>query len=553
MTKRFIPVVTLLAGVIVGGSGVQYLLPQLHGISNAEAKVSDSGTVTTEKAADEPLYWVAPMDPNYRRDKPGKSPMGMDLVPVYDDGNKDDAPGTVKISPAVENNLGVRTANVSFDNLVSRIHTVGTISPDEESQWQLNSRVSGWIEKLYVKAAGEPVKKGQPLFRLYSPELVKAQDELIGALRLSNGQAMVAAAKRRLKALGMNDAQIAQVANQRQSMQEVTFYARQEGYLSQLNIREGAFISPATSLLEVVSLDSVWLKAELFESQAGLVNVGDSARITLEAFPDQEWQGEVDFIYPELNGESRTLVVRLKIPNPGQTLRPNMFARVEMQSAAEAPTLLIPREALIRSGTLDRVVVALGDGRFRSVKVYAGRENGAQVEILDGLLPGQKVVTSAQFLLDSESSLTADLSRLAFSQQTDHSGMDHSAMGHGSMNHEGMDHSQMGHGSMNHEGMNHEGMDHSAMGHGAMNHEGMNHEGMNHQGMNHEGMDHSAMGHGAMNHEGMNHEGMNHQGMNHEGMDHSQMGHGAMGTPAPLPAPTKDDEDLDWLDLEEDL
>ena len=502
MSKRFIPVVTLLAGVIAGGAGVQYLLPQMHGISIAEAKISDSGTVASEKAADEPLYWVAPMDPNYRRDKPGKSPMGMDLVPVFanesDDGNKDDAPGTVKISPAVENNLGVRTAGVVFDNLVSRIHTVGAISPDEESQWQLNSRVSGWIEKLYVKAAGEPVKKDQPLFRLYSPELVKAQDELIGALRLSNGQAMVAAAKRRLKAMGMSEAQIAQVAKQRQSMQEVTFYARQEGYLSQLNIREGAFISPATALLEVVSLESVWLMAELFESQAGLVNVGDKARITLDAYPDQEWQGEVDFIYPELNGESRTLVVRLKIPNPGQTLRPNMFARVEMQSAAEAPTLLIPREALIRSGTLNRVVVALGDGRFRSVRVDAGRENGTQVEILDGLLPGQKVVTSAQFLLDSESSLTADLSRLAFSQQTDHSGM------------------------------NHQGMDHSAMGHGSMNHEGMNHSGMNHQSMNHEGMDHSAMGHGSM--------------------DHS-----TMGTPKPLPAPTKDDEDLDWLDLEEDL
>lgn len=462
MNKRFLPVVTLLAGVVAGGAGVQYLLPQIPGISPAEAKVSDATPATSEKAADEPLYWVAPMDPNYRRDQPGKSPMGMDLVPVFankgENGNNDDAPGTVKISPAVENNLGVRSADVRFDNLVSRIHSVGTISPDEESQWQLNSRVSGWIEKLHIKAAGEPVKKGQPLFTLYSPELVKAQDELISALRLANGQSMAAAAKRRLKALGMNDAQIQKVARQRQSMQQVTFYARQEGYLSQLNIREGAYISPATTLLEVVSLDSVWLMAELFESQAGLVQVGDSARITLDAYPDQQWQGEVDFIYPELNGESRTLVVRLKIPNPGQTLRPNMFARVEMQSVAEAPTLLIPREALIRSGTLDRVVVALDEGRFRSVKVDAGRENGDQVEILDGLLPGQKVVTSAQFLLDSESSLTADLSRLAFSQQTDHSVM-------------------------------------------------------------------------------------NHQGMNH----------GAMDTPAPLPAPTKEDEDLDWLDLEEDL
>ena len=307
----------------------------------------------------------------------------------------------------------------------------------------------------------------------------------------------------------MEKAQINTLVRKRKVEQEVTFYARQDGYLSQLNIREGAYISPAKTLLEVVSLDSVWLKAELFESQSSLVQVGSKAEIRLDAYPGERWQGEVDFIYPELDAKNRTVTVRLRFENPGQQLKPNMFAQVSLMSEAPAPSLLIPREALIRSGSMERVVLALGEGKYRSVRVDAGRESGAQIEILDGLMPGQTVVTSAQFMLDSESSLTADFSRMEFGSQ---------AMGHGGMNHGGMDHSSMGHG-------------------------GMDHSGMNHGQMNHEGMDHSSMGQGGMNHGQMNHEGMDHSGMNHSMMSQQ---------PMELPEPTKADEDLDWLDLDDE-
>ena len=537
MKTMMISALTLAVGVAVGSVATQQgLLNELMPMGSAQAKLSDHAT-NTDVAADtaakvknepsankKPLYWVAPMDPNYRRDKPGKSPMGMDLVPVYADGNEDEKAGTVKISPVVENNLGVRTAKVAFDPLISEVNTVGYLSVDEDSQWQLNSRVSGWVEKLYIKSAGEPVKKGQPLLRLYSPELVKAQEELINALRMSQHKNLISSAKRRLEALGMDKAQINTLVRKRRVEQEVTFYARQDGYLSQLNIREGAYISPAKTLLEVVSLDSVWLKAELFESQSSLVQVGSKAEIRLDAYPGERWQGEVDFIYPELDAKNRTVTVRLRFDNPDQQLKPNMFAQVSLMSEAPAPSLLIPREALIRSGSMERVVLALGEGKYRSVRVDAGRESGAQIEILDGLMPGQTVVTSAQFMLDSESSLTADFSRMEFGSQA------------------------MGHAGMNHGQMNHEGMDHSSIGHG-----GMDHSGMNHSQMNHKGMDHSGMNHSQMNHEGMDHSGMNHGQMNHKGMDHSKMNHSMMSQqPMELPEPTKADEDLDWLDLDDE-
>ena len=504
MKTMIISALTLAVGVAVGSVATQQgLLNELMPVSSAQATLSghsehndnpDVAADTSAKAENKPLYWVAPMDPNYRRDKPGKSPMGMDLVPVYADGNKDEKAGTVKISPVVENNLGVRTAKVAFSPLISEVNTVGYLSVDEDSQWQLNSRVSGWVEKLYIKSAGEPVKKGQPLLRLYSPELVKAQEELINALRMSQHKNLISSAKRRLEALGMDKAQINTLVRKRRVEQEVTFYARQDGYLSQLNIREGAYISPAKTLLEVVSLDSVWLKAELFESQSSLVQVGSKAEIRLDAYPGERWQGEVDFIYPELDAKNRTATVRLRFENPDQQLKPNMFAQVSLMSEAPGSSLLIPREALIRSGSMERVVLALGEGKYRSVRVDAGRESGAKIEILDGLMPGQTVVTSAQFMLDSESSLTADFSRMEFGSQ-------------------------------------------------AMGHAGMNHSGMNHSQMNHEGMDHSSMGQGGMNHNQMNHEGMNHSKMNHSMMSQQ---------PMELPEPTKADEDLDWLNLDDE-
>lgn len=366
--------------------------------------------VQQKKAEPKILYWVAPMDANYRRDKPGQSPMGMDLVPVYEQ-EESVQEGLVKISPSVENNLGVRTALVKKENFELAINTLGTVQANEESIWQINSRVSGWVEKLYVKSTGTEVKKGEPLFALYSPELVKAQESLFNALKL-NRKLLISSSKARLQVLGVSKRQIKKIIKSKKVLQNIVIYAPHKGTISELNLNEGAFISPAIRVIKAVDLDSVWVDVELFSSQLSLIKLGDKASMKLDYFPGQQWSGSVDFIYPEMNINNRTLRVRLQFDNPDALLKPNMFASLQLTPQMQQKRLLIPREAVIYAGKMDRVVLALGDGRFKSVLVTLGLENKKSVEVLSGLTEGQKVVTSAQFLLDSESSISADFERM---------------------------------------------------------------------------------------------------------------------------------------------
>ena len=361
-----------------------------------------------DPAEKQPLYWVAPMDSNYRRDGPGKSPMGMDLVPVY--AGQQDA-GIVEISPEVVNNLGVRTAIAERKKLTQQIRTVGYVKYNEDRLIHIHPRVEGWIEKLYVKASGDPVSKGEPIYELYSPELVNAQEELVLAMRRNN-ERLVQAAEDRLRALQLSDDFINRLKSNGQIEQTVTFNSPQQGVVDDLNIREGFFVGPDTTLMSIGALQDVWVEAEVFESQAGLVRVGQPVTMHLDYLPGRTWRGQVDYIYPSLEASTRTLRVRLRFNNADGQLRPNMFAQIRIETGDENPTITIPREALIRTGSQDRVVLALGDGRFKSVAVTAGRVAGETVEILAGLKPGQEIVASAQFLLDSESSKSADFERM---------------------------------------------------------------------------------------------------------------------------------------------
>ncbi|WP_435236733.1 efflux RND transporter periplasmic adaptor subunit [Psychromonas sp. PT13] len=357
------------------------------------------------------LYWVAPMDANYRRDKPGKSPMGMDLVPVYDEAGGESEAGLVKISAAVENNLGVRTGTVVNKDFKMEINSLGTVQANDNATWQINSRVSGWIEKLYVKSVGIEVKQGDPLFELYSPELVKAQESLFNAIKLGR-RALISSSKERLRALGVNKNQIENIIKRNKVQQRITIFAPQKGTISALTLNEGAFISPATVVVKAVDLDTVWVDVEVFAAQVSLVKLGDPAVMHLDYFPGQQWHGQVDFIYPEMNMNNRTLRVRLQFDNPSAQLKPNMFARVSLTPEMAKNRLQIPREAVIYAGNMNRVVLALGNGQFKSVVVNLGLENKDSVEVLSGLSEGQKIVTSAQFLIDSESSISADFERM---------------------------------------------------------------------------------------------------------------------------------------------
>ncbi|HDY7752522.1 TPA: efflux RND transporter periplasmic adaptor subunit [Vibrio vulnificus] len=403
MKSLQIATVALLIGGALGFTANQYF--NGHDMSAMAA--------TDNKASHEPLYWVAPMDPNYKRDKPGKSPMGMDLIPVYADdlAGANDKPGTVKIDPSVENNLGVKTAAVELAKLSPRIETVGYIAFDESQLWQTNVRVSGWVEKLYINAVGEQVKKGEVLFTLYSPELVKAQEELLNAKRTGR-DGLVKGATERLLSLGVDREQINQMIRRGKASQTIEIKALANGVIASLNIREGGYLSPAQAVISAGPLNEVWVDAEVFERQAHWLTNGSQASMTLDALPGKAWQGEVDYVYPILDPKTRTLRMRLKFANPNGELKPNMFANITLQPVSDSEVLTVPKSSVIRSGGMTRVVLAEGEGKYRSARIETGREADDKVEVLQGLNQGDRIVTSAHFMLDSESSQSADLSRI---------------------------------------------------------------------------------------------------------------------------------------------
>lgn len=378
---------------------------------NQSALVDSANTGASEPKEKQPLYWVAPMDANYRRDQPGKSPMGMDLVPVYEEGDANEVAGTVTIDPAVENNLGVKTAQVTREKLMPSIDTVGYINFDESRLWQINVRVSGWVEKLYINAVGEQVKKGEVLFTLYSPELVKAQDELLNAYRTGRN-VLIRGATDRLLALGVDRQQIRSIARKGKTQQTIKIKALSDGVIASLNIREGGYVSPNQAVISGGPINEVWVDAEVFERQSHWIKKGASAVMRLDSLPGKEWRGEVGYIYPILDAKTRTLRVRLKFANPDGQLKPNMFANVLVGALSEEQVLTIPFSALIRAGGMTRVVLALGQGKYRSARIEVGREADGRIEVLEGLQEGDKIVTSAHFMLDSESSQSADLSRI---------------------------------------------------------------------------------------------------------------------------------------------
>jgi Cu(I)/Ag(I) efflux system membrane fusion protein len=359
-----------------------------------------------------PLYWVAPMDPNYRRDQPGRSPMGMALVPVYEDAVETSSGlALVRISPEVINQLGVRTAPVSRRQLQTDLVTTGFVQYDETKIAHIHPRVSGWVEKLYVTAAGDPVEADMPLYTLYAPELVNAQEELIIALKRAN-PGLISAAEARLQALQVPDSVIQSLKETLSVRQAVAFYAAQSGIVDTLNIREGFFVDPAMTLMSIGQLESVWVGVDIPEQQAALVKTGDGITMTLDYFPGAVWQGRVDFIYPTLDRETRSLRARVVLDNRDLKLKPNMFARVVIHQRSEAARIVIPRDALIRTGQADRAVLALGGGRFQSVMVTVGQVDDLGAEILSGLNLGDQVVTHAQFLIDSESNKGAGFARM---------------------------------------------------------------------------------------------------------------------------------------------
>lgn len=369
-------------------------------------------------AKPQPLYWYDPMVPDSHFDQPGKSPyMDMQLVPKYADAPSGDAvtghdDGALRIDPRVVQNLGVRLAPVERRALSQQLLSAGVIAVDEHRIEAVQVRAAGWVEQLSVRAVGDPVRRGQLLASIYSPELLAAQDEFLFAQR-SGDASLKDAARARLMLFGLSEAQVRRIAARGQAERRVEYVAGSDGYVMELGARQGAMLSPGMSLFQIASLDTVWLVAELPEAQGAAIKPGDAATASLAALPGEGFAGKVEFVYPELSGATRTVKLRIALANPGARLRPGMYANVRLDGAPRGEALTVPTEAVIRTGTRSIVLIAEDEARFRPVAVRTGVEAGDRIEVLEGLSEGQQVVASGQFLIDSEASLRGALDRLS--------------------------------------------------------------------------------------------------------------------------------------------
>lgn len=353
-----------------------------------------------------PLYWVAPMDANYRRDVPGMSPMGMPLIPVYESSD------TITVSSAILQNLGLRTDVVVRENFAPNIDAVGIVHWDQSTIQKLHTRAEGWLEVFNLATEGEAVLAGDVLYELFSPALVSAQREYLSA-RASNNASLRSVARERLMSLGFTSEQVATLEETTSISNRLSVRAEKDAVVTQIGVREGSYVTPGTVIATLASLDTVWVEAEVFESLSAWVQVGQAAQISFSAYPGELWQSTVDYIYPSLDATTRSLRVRLLVQNGAGRLRPDMFAKLSIAGVPKLDVLTVPREAVIRSGNGDRVIQALGEGRFKPVVVRTGIANGTRLEIVSGLEQGDTVVTSGQFLLDSEANGEQAFSRLS--------------------------------------------------------------------------------------------------------------------------------------------
>lgn len=399
--------ITLVALAIALAAASGYWL----GSRNAPTSSADGAQTETGRKV---LYWYDPMAPGTRFDKPGKSPfMDMDLVPRYADEGAGEEAGGVQISARQQQNLGVRTADVARRTLAQKLSAFGTVAIDERSVETVPALASGLIEKLYVNASQQFVKKNEALAELWIPQWAAAQQEYL-AVRQLGDSGLTAAARGRLQLQFMPDAIIRSVERSGKPQTRITVRAPHDGYISKLDVRTGAQVTATQPLFELASLDPVWIVIDYPQSQASLLRVGSQVTAATSSWPGTTFQGTVSELLPDLEATTRTLKARVVLNNPQHQLKPGMYLNVELAEAQQGREVLtIPEEALIATGTSNRVLIADGEGHFRPVEVTAGRTQDGLVEVTSGLEEGQKVVTSGQFLIDSEASLRSALPQMA--------------------------------------------------------------------------------------------------------------------------------------------
>lgn len=375
-------------------------------------------------------YWQAPMDPAYISDRPGKSPMGMDLVPVYADEGAETDPqeGVVKIDPAIVQQIGVRTEPVRTGELRNVVRTVGILDYNEKNIFWVNTKFDGWIEKVYVNYIGEKVRKGQSLFEIYSPELVSTQEEYLTAMNylekmkeagsqeaVRQAEALMAATQKRLAYWDVTEDQIKGLARTGEVEKTLTVVSPASGRLVEKMdaALEGMYAKAGMNLYKIADLSTVWVHADVYESQLQWVHPGLETEITLQYFPGEKYSGRVLYLYPFVTEKTRTMKACIEVKNPLGRLEPGMYAEVRIHSVLSPLAVLVPEDAVIRTGERNVVFVALGEGRFlpKEVELGAKGEDGFY-EVREGLKGGEEAVVSAQFLLDSESRLQEFIRKL---------------------------------------------------------------------------------------------------------------------------------------------
>ena len=358
------------------------------------------------------LYWQAPMDPSYIRDEPGKSPMGMDLVPVYADDVRADE--VIRIDPVVVQNMGVRTEIAKRRTVFRHLRTIGEVEVGEDELAVVNLRYSGWVEKLYVDRTGDPVKTGQALFEVYSPDLVAAQEDYLLAIRSQGaGSDLATSARRKLELWDISRRDIDRIRDEGEVRRTLPVRAPQAGYVLHKSVVEGARVNAGQDLYRIGNLQRIWVTAALYEFDAPWVEVGQPAQMELTYGQGEVLEGEVAYIYPTLNEKSRTLTVRLEFENTGLELKPGMFATVYIEYRRLDDVIAVPSEAILHSGTREIVFVTRDQGHFEPREVTTGLVGDrSMTEVLEGLDEGDEVVVSGQFLIDSESQLQEALRKM---------------------------------------------------------------------------------------------------------------------------------------------
>ncbi len=379
-------------------------------------------TASTNSGERKILYWRAPMDPNEIYDEPGKSKMGMDLVPVYED--QAGGSGIVSIDPVVVQNMNVKTAVVESRSLSSKVVTNAVLTTNEKTEYIVTTRVNGYIEKLYVNYTGQVVNKGQKLMDIYSPELVAAQQELLTALNYQkavnntsfnsvreSGDELLKNSIRKLELLQMSENDIEKLKETKEVKTYVTLFAQNSGTVLEKNVLDGQKIMAGMPLLKIANLSNLWLTADVYEYELVNINEGAKAEIRFNYLPGKVYEGKVSFIYPTLESKTRTAKIRIDVPNPEGKLKPSMFANVVINGKDLGVNPVIPENAVLRGGRKDIVIVSLGDGKFKPQEVTLGGYADGYYQVLKGLSEGNEIVTSAQFLIASESNLRAAVSQ----------------------------------------------------------------------------------------------------------------------------------------------